>query len=168
MRVPTISRVNGGHRMLKASVVLRFLAISLLLCLGPWGCRNIKPDHIAGTWRLTDQSRQRFLPISQQHATGEIILNADGTFVASEVPDDLLYGPPDVAEHLVTGSGVWKLISKGGMEQVHLQFNTITQGQRGNVPYGTMLNVSAGSRMSLYYFQSGDADLGRRITYEKQ
>jgi hypothetical protein len=142
----------------------------MLLCLGLLGCKSAKPTDITGTWVVTDQSRQRFLPASQRSAAAKIALNANGTFVASELPEDLLYGPPEVADKLVTGSGVWKLVSREGRQQVQLQFNTITVGQRGNLPYGTMLNVSAGlgSTVSLYYFQGGDADQGRRVTFEKK
>jgi hypothetical protein len=94
----------------------------------------------------------------------------NGAFVASELPEDLLYGPPEATDRLVTGSGVWKLVSREGRQQVQLQFNTITAGQRGSVPYGTILNVSTGlgATVDLYYFQGGDADQGRRVEFEKK
>jgi hypothetical protein len=96
------------------------------------------------------------------------VLDEDRTFVASEIPEDLLYPPPEGADRLVTGTGVWRLVSREGKQRVQLQFNTITSGQRGNVPYGTVLDVSAGwSTIDLYYFQ-GDADQGRRIEFEKK
>jgi hypothetical protein len=150
--------------------MLRFLQIGMLLCFGLLGCTGTKPTDLTGTWVVKDQSRQRFLPASQRSATAKVILNGDGTFVASQIPEDLLYGPPEVADRLVTGRGTWKLVSREGREQVQLLFNTITQGQRGNVPYGTMLNVSTGlgSTVGLYYFQGGDADQGRRIEFEKR
>src|SRR3954453_17426930 len=120
--------------------MLRVLPIAILLCLGLLGCKSAKPADITGTWVVADQSRQRFLPASQRSAAARIVLNTNGTFGASELPEDLLYGPPEAAERLVTGSGVWKLVSREGRQQVQLEFNTITAGQRGNVPYGTMLN----------------------------
>jgi hypothetical protein len=142
----------------------------MLLCLGLMGCNSAKPTDIAGTWVVTDQSRQRFLPVSQRSAAAKIIMDANGTFVASELPEDLLYGPPEAADHLVTGGGVWKLVSREGRQQVQLQFHTITAGQRGNVPYGTVLSVSTrlGSNVGLFYFQGGDADQGRRVEFEKK
>jgi hypothetical protein len=150
--------------------MLRLLPVATLLCFGLLGCKSAKPADVTGTWVVADQSRQRFLPASQRSAAAKIILDADGRFVASEVPEDLLYGPPEAADRVVTGSGVWTLVSHQGRQQVQLQFNTITAGQRGNVPYGTMLNVSTGLRSTvrLYYFQGGDADQGRRIEFEKK
>ena len=124
--------------------MLRFLPIAMLLCFGLLGCKSAKLADVTGTWVVTDQSRQRFLPASQRSAAAKITLDANGTFVASELPEDLLYGPPEADDRLVTGSGVWKLASREGRQQVQLQFNAITAGQRGNVPYGTMLNVSTG------------------------
>jgi hypothetical protein len=132
------------------------------------GCRGAQPTDVTGTWRVTDQSRRRFLSASQRNAAAQIVLDEDRTFDASEIPEDLLYAPPEVADRLVTGTGVWKLVSREGKQRVQLQFNTITSGQRGNVPYGTVLDVSAGwSTIDLYYFQ-GDADQGRRIEFEKK
>jgi hypothetical protein len=149
--------------------MLRFLPIAMLLCFGLLGCKSAKPSDITGTWVVTDQSRQRFLPVAQQKATARIVLDANGTFVASEIPEDLLYGPPEVSDRLVTGNGVWKLVSRDGRKQVQLQFNAILAGQRGNVPYSTMLNISRGwSETNLFYFQGGDADQGRRIEFEKK
>ena len=118
---------------------------------------------------MTDVSRQRLLPAAQQKAAAKIVLDANGTFTAVEVPEDLLYGPPEVADRLVTGNGDWKLVSREGRQQVQLEFNTIREGQRGNLPYGTMLNVSQGwSATTLFYFQGGDADQGRRIEFERK
>ncbi len=149
--------------------MLRLLPIALLLCFGLLGCKSAKPADLTGTWVVADQSRQRFLPASQRNAAAKIVLDANGTFVASEIPEDLLYGPPEVADRLVTGNGAWKLVSREGRQQIDLLFNTITAGQRGKVPYGTMLNVSMGwSTTGLYYWQGGDADQGRRIEFEKK
>jgi len=150
--------------------MLRFLPSIVLVGFGLLGCNNAKPIDITGTWAVTDQSRQRFLPASQRGAAAKIVLDSNGTFVASELPEDLLYGPPEVNERLVTGSGFWKLVSNEGRQQVQLQFNAITAGQRGNVPYGTQLHVSTrlGSTVGLYYFQGGDADQGRRIAFERK
>ena len=149
--------------------MLKLLPLAMLLCFGLLGCKNAKPADLTGTWVATNQSRQQFLPASQKNAAAKIVLDTNGTFVASEVPEDLLYGPPEVANQLVTGSGTWKLASRDGRQQVDLEFNTVTSGQRGKVPYGTMLNVSTGwSTVGLYYFQGGDANQGRRIEFEKK
>jgi hypothetical protein len=140
----------------------------MLLCLGLVRCNSAQPNDVTGTWAVTEQSREKLLPPAQRKAAAKIILDANGTFVASEIPEDLLYGPPQVTDQLVTGNGVWKLVSRESKQQVQLQFNTIAVGLRGNVPYGTMLDVSTGgSTIKLYYFQGGDADQGRRIEFER-
>jgi len=148
---------------------MRLLLIATLLCLGSLGCKDAKSSDVSGTWVVNDESRHRFLPSSQQKGVAKIVLDANGTFVASEIPEDLLYEIPQTADGLITGSGVWKLFSREGKEQVQLNFKTITIGPRRTAPYGTQLYVSGrGSAVSLYYFQGGDADQGRRIEFEKK
>jgi hypothetical protein len=95
-------------------------------------------------------------------------LDGNGSFSASEVPDDLLYGPPAAADGLVTGGGTWKLVSREGKQQVQLDFSAIAIGRRGGVPYETYLDISKGwSATSLFYFQ-GDPDEGLRIEFEQR
>jgi hypothetical protein len=140
----------------------------MLWCLGLQGCRTVQPSEITGTRIVTDQSRQRFFSVSQRAAAARITLDTSGAFTATEVPEDLLYGFL-AADRLVTGTGIWKLVSREGGQQVRLQFNAITAGQRGNVPYDTNLYVSTGltSTVGLFYFR-GDPDEGRRIEFEKK
>ena len=148
--------------------MLRFLPITILLCCCLMSCSKAKRSEVTGTWVVTEKSRHLFLPAAQENAAAKIVLNANGTFVSSEIPEDLLYGPPQAGNQLVTGNGHWKLISRDGEQQVQLNFETIAIGQRGAVPYGTQLSVSKGwSAMSLFYFQGGDADQGRKIEFEK-
>jgi hypothetical protein len=119
-------------------------------------------------WVVSAESRQRFLSAAQQKASAKIVLDANGSFVASEVPEDLLYGSPEAGAGFVTGSGVWKLLSREGRQQVQLEFRVITVGQRGNVPYGAQLDVSGGwSPKGLSYFQ-GDPDQVRRIEFARK
>ena len=146
--------------------MLRFLPIAMLLFFGVLGCNGVKPSDVTGTWVVTEGSRQR-LPTAQQKASAKIVLDANGSFVASDLPEDLLYGP-EVADRLVTGSGVWKLVSREGGQQVQLEFHAIAVGQRGGVPHGALLDVSRGwSALRLFYFK-GDADEGRRIEFERK
>ena len=137
----------------------------LLGLLGMFSCRSIDPADVVGTWVVTTESRRHFLSAAQQKAIAKIVLETNGVFVAFEVPEDLLYGPREAGSGLVTGRGIWKLVSAEGRQQVRLEFGVITVGQRDNVPYGTHLNVSGSS--SLYYFQ-GDPDQARRIEFEKK
>jgi hypothetical protein len=141
---------------------------AILLSLSASCNRTVERNEIIGTWVVTNDSRQRLLPAAQQKGSAKIVLDANGSFVASEIPEDLLYGPPEVADRLVTGSGDWKLASREGRQQVQLNFNVIATGQRGRVPYGTQLNVSKrGSLVSLFYFQ-GDPDQGRKVEFERK
>ena len=109
------------------------------------------------------------MTLAQQKAATKIVLEADGTFAATEVPGDLLYGLPQDDSSFVTGNGVWKLLSRNGKQQVQLNFNAITKGRRSPLPIGTQMGVATG-RMAviLYYYQGGDADQGRRIEFEKR
>jgi hypothetical protein len=148
---------------------LKFFPIAMILCLSLLGCEVAQPNDITGTWVVKDESRNRFLSAAQQKAVAKIVLEANGTFVASEIPEDLLYGGPQAGNGLVTGNGVWKLSSREGKQQVQLDFEMIAVGQRGKVPYGAQLNISKGwSALYLFYFQGGDADQGRRIEFEKK
>jgi hypothetical protein len=147
----------------------RLWLIPMLLCFGLLGCKGAGLSDVTGTWVVTDQSRQRFLPVAQRKAAAKIVLDSNGTFVASELPEDLLFGPPESADRVVSGRGTWKLVSRSGIQEIQLEFDAIVAGQRGSVPFGTMLNVSRGwSATSLFYFQGGDADQGRRIEFEKK
>jgi RHS repeat-associated protein len=148
--------------------MMKWLPIAMPMSLSFVSCGGVKPSDLTGTWIITDKSRQQFLSALEQKAVAKITLEPNGTFAASEIPEDLLYGPPHSGMGLVTGNGVWKLISRGGKEQVQLNFEAITEGQCGALPYGTQLDVSKGfQQVSLFYFQGGDADQGRRIEFER-
>lgn len=146
----------------------KICAIAVVLLIGMLGCdRAVEVNEITGTWVITNNSRH-LLATVQQNASARVLLERNGAFVASELPEDLLYGPPQVAGGLVAGSGHWKLTSRNGEQQVQLDFNVISSGQRRQLPYGTQLNVAKrGSSVSLFYFQ-GDADQGRKIEFSKQ
>ena len=148
--------------------MFRLLLIAILVFFGMLGCKGFDTSDVTGTWIVTAESRQRFLSAAQQKASGKIVLETNRRFIASEVPEDLLYGPPESGAGLVTGSGVWKFVSSEGRQQVQLEFRAITVGQRGSVPCGAQLDISSGwSAVSLYYFQ-GDPDQVRRIEFERK
>lgn len=140
---------------------VRFLPIALLSFLGMLGCKNMQPSELTGTWVLKDASR-KVLPTDLQRASAKIVLESNGTFVASNMPG-LFYFPGRHAAQLDTGSGAWKLVSRGGKQQVQLDFHVIA-GWKDSLPYGTQLDVSSGT---LFYFL-GDADEGRRVAFERK
>jgi hypothetical protein len=139
----------------------RLLSMAILVSLlGMLGCKGVQPSDLAGTWVMKDDAR-RVLPAELRKASGKIVLDANGTFVASDMPG-LFYFPGRHAAQLESGTGVWKLVSREGKQQLQLDFKTIA-GWKDSLPYGTQLDVSRGS---LFYF-FGDADEGRRISFEK-
>jgi hypothetical protein len=141
--------------------MLKLSPITILLLFGMLGCKSVQPSDLAGTWTMKDVLRKG-LPAELQNGSGKIVLNADGSFVASELPG-LFFIQGRHAAQLDGGNGVWKLVSREGRQQVQLEFQLIP-GWKGLLPYGTQLEVGRGS---LFYFV-GDADEGRRIVFEKK
>ena len=95
------------------------------------------------------------------------MIKAHGSFVADEVPKDLLYRKP-VNGSYVSGTGVWKLVDDGVAQRIFLEFRAISEGQQESVPFGTVLNVSRTlSSINLNYFEN-DADLGRKVEFERK
>jgi hypothetical protein len=148
--------------------MLRLLPVAMLmlLFLGMLGCKTIQSSDLTGTWLMKDSSRQ-VLPPELQRASAKIVVDTDGTFVVSDMPG-IFYFPGRRAARLESGSGVWKLVSREGKQQVQLDFHTIADWKETDLPYGTQLDVSRGwSAVSLFYFL-GDADEGRRIDFERK
>ena len=114
---------------------------------------------------MTDASRQ-VLPSELQKASARIVLDPNGTFAMSDMPG-LFFFPGHRDVRLESGSGVWRLVSREGMQEVQFEFHAITAWKQSELPYGAQLDVSRGwSALSLYYF-FGDADEGRRIEFKK-
>jgi len=144
----------------------RILPIVILLVLGMLGCKSVKPSEMVGTWVVNDASRA-VLPIDLQKSTTKVVLEANGAFSASDVPG-LFFFPGIRDSRTESGSGVWKLVSREGKEQVQLDFHAIADWTATDLPYGTQLEVSRGwSGVSLFYFL-GDPDDRRRIELAKQ
>ncbi len=144
----------------------RLLPIAMLSLMGMLGCKSVQPSELTGSWVMTDASRQ-VLPTELQEAPAKIVVGANGTFVASDMPG-LFCFPGFRAARLESGSGVWKLVSREGKQQVQLDFHAIADWKGTDLPYGMQLEVSRGwSAVSLFYFL-GDADEGRRIDFDRE
>jgi hypothetical protein len=146
----------------------RFLQLTMLMVLffGMLGCKTVRSSDLTGTWLMEDSSRQ-ILPPELQKASAKIVVDANGTFVAFDMPG-LFYFPGHRAARLESGSGVWKLVSREGKQQIQLDFHAIADWNKTDLPYGTQLDVSRGwSAASLFYFL-GDADEGRRIEFQRK
>jgi hypothetical protein len=146
------------------------MAIFLFL-FGMLGCKSVQPSDLAGTWVPTDQSRKEWPPEFQK-ALAKVVVNADGTFVASELPKELHPVPPyDMKPRmrLDSGSGIWKLASWEGAQHLQLEFHDLPSvDSNSHGSYGLPLTVSKGwSAISLYY-SLGDPDEVRRVTFEKK
>jgi hypothetical protein len=143
---------------------MKFTAVAMLCCLALVGCAVVNSSDLTGLWIVKDESRRGFLSAAQQKGAAKIALDANGSFAATEIPEDLLYGAPAAADGIVTGDGTWKRLSRDGRQQVQLNFEAIAVGQRGDLPYGTQLNISNDwSSVTLFYFRGGDADQGRKV-----
>ncbi len=138
----------------------------ILLSLGTLlACANAKPEELFGTWTITDNSRP-VLPTDLQRASAKIVLNPDGTFVASDVPA-LFFFPGRRDARLESGKGNWRLSPERENQQLQLNFAELG-GWTAELPYGTQLTVVKGlSSVTLYYFV-GDPDEGRRVSFERQ
>ncbi|MGH9411824.1 MAG: hypothetical protein ACRD1V_20500 [Vicinamibacterales bacterium] len=124
----------------------------------------MRPSDVSGTWTLTEGSRQ-VLPDGLQKASASLVLKPDGTFVASEMPG-LFFFPGLRDMQAESGTGMWRLRIDEGT-QVQLVFRAITGWDKSRLPFGGHVGVSQGwSGLSLYYF-IGDADEGKRVSFER-
>jgi hypothetical protein len=149
---------------------LLLVAICLLL-FAMLGCRSVQPSDVVGTWIMNDQSRKE-LPPEFQGAIGKIIVNADGTFVASELPEPLHPVPPydmKVRMRLDSGNGTWKLASRQGAQHLQLEFRDIPSADENSKgSYGLPLIVSRGWSAIRLYYTLADPDEARTAEFEKQ
>jgi hypothetical protein len=73
--------------------MLRLLLVPILVSLlAVLGCKSTQSSDLAGTWVIKDDSR-RILPTKLQNASGKLVLSANGTFAASDMPG--LFTLPD-------------------------------------------------------------------------
>jgi len=114
---------------------------------------------------MLDDSSRSWLPNDWHGVQAQLILHADGTFAASNLPG--LLDVDDAADpQRYTGAGLWKLVDHG-RQQVQLTFQSI-DGWHKALPYGDVLWISDGwAGPSLDYFL-GDPDQGRRIRLRKE
>jgi hypothetical protein len=112
---------------------MRFFFALVMLLFGALGCTGfeVAASDLTRTWVIKDASRER-LPTELRTASPKIVLHANGSFVATSMPG-LFYVPPGVPE-LDAGSGVWKLVSREGGQQLQLDFHLIEDGKERKVP----------------------------------
>ncbi|HLW97769.1 MAG TPA: hypothetical protein VKR82_03915 [Candidatus Acidoferrales bacterium] len=162
------SNLSCVFSIAQLKILPRLLPIALLF--GMLGCKETKPNEVIGTWILTDQSRQD-LPHDLQKVSARVVVNADGSFVAFDLPEGLEPVPPNYMKppmRLDSGSGVWKLASWQGREHLQLDFEAFAPSDHeSHGPYGFPLIVSRGwSAISLSY--SLDDPDHRTVEFEKK
>ncbi|HKW63420.1 MAG TPA: hypothetical protein VJN89_12805 [Candidatus Acidoferrum sp.] len=115
---------------------------------------------------MREASRQ-ILPAKLQKASPRLVLNADGSFTASDMP--ALFHEPGVRQaKLESGSGLWKLVGEGSNQEVQLDFHSITDWKEANLPYGMQLDVSRGFSTTVLFYFLDDPDEGKRVEFEKK
>lgn len=147
---------------------IKLWPLGLLALIGIVGCNrsNVTVGDLTGTWVMKRESRQ-VLPTPLKNASPRIVLQKDGTFIASEMPG-LLYGDQRGA-NLDAGTGTWKLVWREGRQEIQVNFDSITGGSTQlPVPYGTQIMVSKlWSAVNMEYY-IGDQDQGVRIELQKK
>jgi hypothetical protein len=145
--------------------MLKLLHFASFFCIFMGGCKGIKPGDLTGIWLIKDASRE-VLPAELRVPSSRIVLNADGSFSAYDMPA-VFHTPPD-PPHLDSGGGQWKLLSRQNKLQVQLDFYTKSGAKLSNGPFTTQLNIiRSWSALKLSYF-IGDPDEGQRIDLEKR
>jgi hypothetical protein len=136
----------------------------VVIALVGTGCRSANSGELLGAWTITSSSR-RVLPSGLQKAQAKIVLQANGSFIAVELPG-FLSVPPE-RESLDSGTGSWKLVFREGRQQVQLDFSSRGGAKAAETPFGAQLNVSSGwGKPYLFYFFR-DPDEGRRVEFER-
>jgi hypothetical protein len=150
---------------------LKLVGIAALLSAS-LGCAPLKTEDLVGTWVISRASRGN-LPAALSGISGKLILSPDGAFLASELPEDLPPmgqggRPEEPGARLLSGQGKWSVVALEGEQQVQLTFQSMEGPARDEVPYGTQLSIARTLSQETLYFFFGDADEGRRITFERQ
>jgi hypothetical protein len=130
------------------------------------GCNMfaVTASDIVGTWVIKADTRD-FLPAVYKNSAAKIIISANGSFVASDIPG-LLHEKPEEIK-LDAGTGLWHFDSLEGNRRIQLEFLIKADGKKFEVPYGAQLFFSkVFSTVTLYYY-IGDPDEGRRIEFYK-
>jgi hypothetical protein len=148
--------------------MLRSAPFSLIALVGLLGCKTVQRTDVVGTWVVTDQARNQ-LPPEVQQAFGTLVVNADGTFDARQLPEQLQ--PTNAKAHirLDSGGGTWVLQHEDAGQQLELEFHKFESGDADSGgPYGFPLDISRRwSTWELYYFL-GDPDNAPRVALARR
>jgi hypothetical protein len=128
------------------------------------GCKTVQPGDVVETWAMTDSARHE-LPLELQKASGKLVVNPDGTFSATELPEELDASNAKPHVRLDSGDGSWTLAHFDGGQNIELEFHKLESDEPLNrEPYGFPLDITRSwSAWELCYFL-GDPDQARRVT----
>jgi hypothetical protein len=115
---------------------------------------------------LTEQTRT---PVTSQprQATGTIDFEQGGRFSARDVPVGILGTQRTQQPHVFSGAGTWKLVSKGGSQEVELLFQEMQNSVSLRTPYGTRLIIGERGTSIVLFFFDGDPDEGRKVEFQR-
>jgi len=151
---------------------LRFPSvIGALLVIGLVACKGVRATDLTGTWVIKDESRAN-LPPEFRRALAKLVVSADGTFAASELPQPM---HPSRRHHvtpqmrLTSGDGVWKLRSSNGGQELQLEFQYLVSlaGKR-RTSSGFIFAVSRGWSAPSLYYDLDDPDEAIRAVFVRQ
>ena len=136
---------------------------SAVLLLPGCGTSPLSADQLVGKW-VADSNAMELLKEKPEAASRKpaLELKADGSMVATQVPDRLV-GDRDDPPALFDGSGTWETVVEDGRQVVRLRFHSIA-GR--TVDRGTRLYVSQFPKRVLW-FDFADPDAGRQFGFRK-
>lgn len=140
-----------------------FLGAVALCCFG----KDTTHNDLVGTWHATSESRDR-LPRQFNRGSLTLILDAEGTFEAHELPGDMIYMDQPQRDRLVSGSGRWNFGEKGRDQVVILDFLNLNAEGEDFVPYRLQMLVSARRRKANICYIRGDPDDWNLLCFEKK
>ena len=141
------------------TVAKALLASTQIACI--LTCKAPTKTELEGTWVISADSRA-LLDSQFREAAGRLILDADGSFHAEQLPLDV---EPLGIHPLVTGSGVWRLDIRGRDHWVQLNFQSFNAEK---VDFGFRLQVASSLSSPALYFFWGDVDTGSRVILRKE
>jgi hypothetical protein len=137
------------------------------LLLAALGCsgKTLTPADVVGTWIVTPESQRRLI-VDARTTSPRLVLREDGVFVASSLPEELLYSRAERHDGLVDATGRWRLTVRDRTQQVEL--DVLSMGGIERSPYSTELWIAFDRSDARLYYDQGDPDEGRRIEFAKQ
>jgi hypothetical protein len=157
-----MSVTGTGHQ---ASKVMATMLLSFLFADG---CvrDSAKSSDLTGLWVVTPASVAMLdESLSKRDMKPRLRLKADGSFLASDLPERLVTAAAEARNTLIAGSGLWRLRTFNGEQTVALTFGEINGVAIESRCY---LNISSEKGKKRLYFYFDEPDAGNRFELEKE